>query len=102
MNAAQTIVQPTDHRLPSLDGNRSFRNWFRHTIGRWWMVSQIALWFVFFPLPPTAWLVWRFQKWGQDWRIVHGNSVRYEDTRVWVEPTITKRGRFRRGYWRRK
>ena len=104
MDATPPSKQPAGSHLPSLDDDRSFLNWYRHTVGRWWIVSQIAFWFVFFPFPPMPWLLWRFFKWWQDWHIVHGSSFvhRHEDTRVWVEPTITKRGRFRRGYWRRK
>jgi hypothetical protein len=82
----------------------SFRGWYRRTLGRWWIVAQIAAWAVYAPALPLAYGVWRYMMWADEWRRTHGKeaTARFDATHTWVKPTVTKRGRFRRGYWRRK
>ena len=84
--------------------NHSFRGWYGRTIGKWRLVSQVAAWTFFGPAIPIAYGAWRYMMWAGDWYKTHGKeaAARLDATATWVEPTVTKRGRFRRGYWRRK
>lgn len=88
----------------SLD--RSFRGWYGRTIGKRWIITQAAAWEIFggAVLIPAAYGLWRFFVWADDWQKTNGKeaAARFDATHTWVEPTVTKRGRLRRGYWQRK
>jgi hypothetical protein len=83
---------------------RSFRFWYGGTMGKWRLVSQVAAWLLLWLLIPVAYAVWRFGVWAGEWSKTHGQAAaaRSDATHTWVGPTVTKRGRFRRGYWRQK
>jgi|688.fasta_scaffold1608061_2 hypothetical protein len=85
--------------------DRSFRGWYGRTIGKWWIITQAAAWvFYGWLVIPIAYGVWRYMMWADDWYKTHGKeaAARFDANHTWVEPTVTKRGRIRRGYWRRK
>jgi hypothetical protein len=84
--------------------DRSFSYWYGRTIGRWWIVSQIAAWLFIGGLIPVAYGLWRYTIWASEWSQTHGldAAARFDATHTWVDATMTKRGRFRRGHWRRK
>ena len=55
-------------------------------------------------LIPVAYGLWRYTIWASEWSQTHGReaAARFDATHTWVDATMTKRGRFRRGHWRRK
>ena len=85
--------------------DRSFRGWYGCTVGKWWLITQVIAWvFYGWLFIPLAYGVWRYLTWAKEWQATHGKefAARFHSTHAWVEPTVTKRGRLRRGYWRRK
>lgn len=47
--------------------DRSFSYWYGRTIGRWWIVSQIAAWLFIGGLIPVAYGLWRYTIWASEW-----------------------------------
>jgi hypothetical protein len=83
----------------------SFRGWYSRTIGKWWFVSRVAAWVIYgWVIIPLAYGGWRYAVWFDEWSKTHGKeaAAQFHATHAWVEQTVTKRGRVRRGYWRRK
>lgn len=93
-------LMPTD----SMQTDLSFRGWYARTVGKWWIISQVAAWLFFGAAIPIAYGGWRWFVWADEWAKTHGHqaAARFDATHTWVKPSFTKRGRFRKGHWRRK